>query len=398
MQHLARHYMGAGADRLLHAPSFAAARKAFGWAGETRDCGGTYQFGQDGGAVLSAIGRSWNLDLWWGDDGLLHVAPQYLPRAELAEASAGALVYDAQWDIARGTWTETVPIGAERWGLANRFRYSGVRDYVRVGWIEEFGLDRADDLVARWGRVLEVDVSWDWVASCLVYLGDHQISRRPTRGTERFTPRTVATFHAPLHALELEPGDFLRVNHYGGVQEDGGYDRRLFRVEEVGLEWSGKRVKVVLADMLAEERKRTAAFDKTSNWARLRRLAPDGKHAVTFTAGSATVRLAGPLFLEAGIKPGDLVLFDDDAADVHVNLAITDTAELASRGTVTVDAPAPVTRTTGAFTVQRTRLDPPTDAEFPGQYPLGAGHYFCACDSATGTFSDGSPGFRAEGL
>lgn len=397
IQHLARHYMGPDAHKLLHAGSFAATREAFGWAGDTRDAGGNYSAGDDGASTISAIGKSWKLDLWWGADGLLHVAPQYLTQQQLAEAAAGALVYDAQWDVLRGSWSETVPLGAERWGLANRFRYSGVREFVRVGWTEDLGIDEAEDLVARWGRVLEVDVSWAWVASALVYKNLHRASRLPTLPAERFTQRTVVTFQAPLHALELEPGDFLRVSHFAGSQLEGGYDRRLFRVEEVGLDWSGKRTKVVLADMLEEDRRRVAAFDKTSNWSRLRRDRFDGKHLVQLAAGSNVVRLSGPLFAGAGIKVGDLLLHDDDDAGVHLNLAITDASQLGTTGEVLVDEASPVTLSTGAFNVQRTRADPPNDAEFPGQYPLGAGHYFCACSSATGTFTDGSPGFRAEG-
>jgi hypothetical protein len=293
IQHLARYYMGADAHKLLHAPSFEATRQAFGWAGDTRDAGGSYTAGDDGASVISAIGKSWKLDLWWGADGRLHVAPQFLTQQQLTEAAAGALVYDAQWDVVAGTWTETVPLGAERWGIANRFRYSGLREYVRVGWIEDLGIDRAEDLVARWGRVLEVDVSWAWVASALLYKNFHRASRLPTIPNERFTQRAVVNFSAPLHALELEPGDFLRVSHFAGSQLEGGYDRRLFRVEEIGLEWSGKRTKIVLADMLEEDRQRGAAFDKSSNWSRLRRPAFDGKHLVQFDAGSKVVRWMG---------------------------------------------------------------------------------------------------------
>ncbi|WP_373047175.1 hypothetical protein [Vulgatibacter sp.] len=396
MQHIARYYMGHNAHHLLHGPSFEATRRSFGTKGNGR-CGGTFVPGEDGGTTLGKIAASWNLDLWWGADGLLHCSPQRFSQDELAKQAATAIVYDAEWDVVRDSWSESIPLGSERWGLANTCKHSDLKDYTRVGFAAELGIEENYSALMDWGRRLEYDASWTWVVSAYVFNNGQPIFQPEFRDDQRLTQRTVARFRAPLFALELECGDLIRLSHFAGTQADGGYERRLFRVEEVTLEWSTKTVTIAAVDMDSDEQMLSAAFDKSANWSRFRRQVADAVHRVSFTAGSQLVELQGPLFADAGVKVGDLILFDDDEAGIHLNLEVSDVSQLSTSGQVSVDLPADVSLTTGVFNVQRTKLDPPTDAEFPGQYPLGSGHYFCACESATGTFTNGIPGFRAGG-
>jgi len=528
IEHIVRLYAGQKAYHRLHHPSFEEVRRYFG---SSRGVGGTYTYGEDAGSVISAIARTYNLDLWWDADGKLRISKQTFNRATLAEKVPGSVVYDAQWEILRDSWQETIPIGAERWGIANRFNHTGLKDYTRPGFIDELGLDEREDLIKKWGRVLEVDVDWSWFASAYVYrdgvLRDQPVFFEPNRMEQR----TVATFYAPLFALELEVGDFIRIHHFAGSQLDTGYEGRLFRVEEVGLEWGGKRVKVVCVDMNYEEEKKTVLFDDDIGWNRIARAAPDGKHEVGFTAGSKLVDLIGDGFRAAGIKVGDLLLHDDDDLGRHANLEVvnvdllrnyagtpyevsasafnpadwrlefdyypdtsaidrnhflfdfrnetgtlalyrtnlahgrlfllldgvgyssadrvwvpgqryrisvvrTDRVRLYIDGVaqvgsglnplpgfqfttgligsgragsfetttgrlenfnpaIVVDTAPTFTAKVGTFKVQRTKLDPPTDAEFPGRYKLGSDIYVCASEG--GTFSNGLPGFTFEG-
>ena len=336
IEHIVRLYAGQKAYHRLHHPSFEEVRRYFG---SSRGVGGTYTYGEDAGSVISAIARTYNLDLWWDADGKLRISKQTFNRATLAEKVPGSVVYDAQWEILRDSWQETIPIGAERWGIANRFNHTGLKDYTRPGFIDELGLDEREDLIKKWGRVLEVDVDWSWFASAYVYrdgvLRDQPVFFEPNRMEQR----TVATFYAPLFALELEVGDFIRIHHFAGSQLDTGYEGRLFRVEEVGLEWGGKRVKVVCVDMNYEEEKKTVLFDDDIGWNRIARAAPDGKHEVGFTAGSKLVDLIGDGFRAAGIKVGDLILHDEDDSDRHANLEVVNADWLNVRFTTGDDPP-----------------------------------------------------------
>lgn len=404
IQHLAHKYMGENAHWRLHDASFNRARPEglnallFG----VGVVGGTYRRGQDGGEVITAIAKCYGLDLWWGSDGLLHIQNKYPSRDELLEAVAGAPIYDSQWEILRETWSETVPIGAERWGMVNHLRYTGEKEYTRPGFERELGQKYGvgivgidEEAIEAWGRVLQKDVPLDWVVTAHVSTNG-QVTEFPLFNLSKkdLQHRTVATFYAPLFALELDVGDFVRITHPHGSQEDGGYKLRLFRVEEIGLEWSTKRCKVVAVDMTDYEERNSALLDDESKWIRAKRDTPDGRNSIILK--ETEVELTGPMFAEELVKPGDFILVDTEEGELSSRVVSVGAWD-GIRRVVTVDTPLESDREHKTFTIQRSHLDPPTDAEFPGSYPLGNEIYFRACDEETGLFSDNTPGYKVEG-
>lgn len=403
IQHLAHKYMGENAHLRLHDASFNLARRSglasllFG----VGVVGGTYTRGQDGGEVISALAKCHGLDLWWGSDGLLHVQNKYPSRDELLEKVAGAPIYDAQWEILRETWSETVPIGAERWGVVNHLRYTGAKEYTRPGFERELGekygvnvLGVDEEAIEAWGRVLQKDVPLDWVVTAHVSTNG-QVTEFPLFNISKkdLQHRTVVTFYAPLFALELDVGDFVRITHPHGSQELGGYKLRLFRVEEIGLEWSTKRCKVVAVDMTDYEERNSAILDDESKWIRAKRDTPDGVHSIITKA--TEVELTGPMFSKELVKPGDFILVETEEGELSSRVVSVGEWD-GIRRVVTVDTPLELNREHKTFTIQRSHLDPPTDAEFPGSYPFGNEIYFRACDEETGLFSDNTPGYKVE--
>jgi len=383
-------YMDTAQPDLLHKPSFQRARKNLAWEG-MGDLGGFYDNENvDGAEVIGAIARTFDLDLVWGADGKVHVSTPAVGPGDLLSAVPGCPVYSAEWDIVRDSWRESIPLGADRWGLANRFKAQGSKDNTEFGWAATWPIFQGSEALERdWGRVLEADVEWAWRTTAQIRDDGRIVDFPAYLPVQRFAPRVIAEMEAPLFALELECGDFLRFAHFAGSQEDGGYDRRLFRVEEVALDWSTKRVKLVILDMDNEEQRKSAAFDNEARWVRFGRDAWDGLHRVTWPGGDGVTLLIGPLFSLSGIRVGDFIRIDE----LDLNARIT--AVLGSNtSAVTVDTDVPMPPgTSQTFRLERSHLDPPSDT---GRYPLGSDHYFRSCDETTGLFSDASPGFRAE--
>jgi len=109
---------------------------------------------------------------------------------------------------------------------------------------------------------------------------------------------------------------------------------------------------------------------------------------------ATSVELRGTKFIAAGVRVGDLILIDDDERDIHENLEIVAVETTAEGLRVTVDVEPVAVGTFREFTVRRTHLDPPTDAEFPGRYPFGSSMYLRLADATTLKFSDGTPALR----
>jgi len=392
MELIVTRYMDTTQPSLLHKPAFERARKNFAWTGMGK-LGGFYEDeGIDGAEVINAIARTFEMDLVWDADGKVRVATPHIGPADLLSMVPGCPVYSAEWDIVRDSWTETIPLGSERWGLANRFNHQGEKDNTEFGvasqWLNNTAFYGSPEKEIEWGRLLEADIDWSWINTTQVRDNGNAIDFPLHLHDHKHTPHCIAELYAPLFALELECGAFLRISHWAGSQAEGGYQNRLFRVEEVGLDWTSKRVKLVLVDMDAVEERKSAAFDDETRWVRLGRETWDGLHRVQWPGGSL-VQLIGPLFTHADIKIGDFIRVDS----LNYNARITDILINNPTGVTVNTDQTQVSGSAPTFRVERSHIDPPSDT---GRYPLGSDFYFRSCDEASGLFSDGSPGYRAE--
>lgn len=386
--------------------TFDAVRNSFS-LGAGQNAGGTFKPGDDGASVISAVAKSHHLDLWWAADGKLHIAAPWPDQLNGLLQMAGSRVYDANFDIIKGSFIETIPLGSERHGLVNAINITGLKDYAApasiLGYTGDVNWSNGMPLRWSWGRVLQMDDDWTWITSAFVYafqpLSADQLrvieSPNMDADAAHDIVHSVAAFNSYLHALELECAEFIRVLHWAGSQQDGGYQYRSFRVEEVGLDWSGKRVKVVAVDANDFETGNRGVFDREDRWYRIARYADDGVLSITLN-GTTTVQFNGATFRNVGIKVGNFIRIQPYNGSELENLQITSIANLASLGQVTVSAAAAHSGTYKTFIVERDHADPPGEADFPGRYPTGAQMYFRAANEATGLFPNGDPAFKAE--
>lgn len=343
---------------------------------------GNLEPGTTGADLLDSIGRSWALDWWWSNEGRIRCRPAHVTKKDLLERIPAARVYDARWDILRGSWSERVPLASERWGYATQLRFTGGREIYSEKEQEGTG--------ATWnrygpvqGRALEAEVhlTWWFPVAPAYPAAQLQVSS---------TFHHVVTFRAPLHALELELGDYLRVTHWAGVTEEGGYRDRLLRVEGLTLDWAGHQVEVQAVDMGWIEEANPGVLDDESHWVRLQREQPDGRHMVLATQDARLVRLEGPDFLRAGIRPGDFLVAVEPYAQESYRIA----AVAAQDDGLLVTLEESWDRgSCETWRVERSHLDPPDD---PARYPAGARFYTRLADEETGTFRDGSPAYRLQ--
>lgn len=364
----------------IDAASFAEVRSVSDRDWRTTKLAGELTEGQTGAETFDAIGRCFGLDFWWASDGKLHVRTAQVSLRDIDQRIPAARTYDARWDILRDSWQETIPLASERWGIANTMRIEGTKEHGHEEDMTWVGHEERQ----AWGRTLEADIDLTW--------------RDRWRGASKADLPNLSRFHhrisfrAGLQALELELGDYLRITHWAGVAEEGGYRERLVRIEGITLDWSGKQTQIDAVDMGWVEEENPGFLDSEKHWVRFQRLQADGIHAVKPTASDTTLDLSGASFKRANIKPGDFLILIHGKSETTYRLESV--ASAPSGLLVTIDEAASLAGDVHTFRVERSHLDPPTNEEFPGKYPLTDRFYTRLADEVSGQFSDGTPAYR----
>lgn len=351
---------------------------------------GELRSGQTGAEVLDAIGRTHELDFYFSWHGRLRVRPARATAKDISDRIPAARVYDAQWDIIRGSWEERIPLASERWGIATLFRPTAQKEDQVSPDIERIGEEER----AEWGRILETDVEYSWWDR-MVFAGD-AVKTKWQWGQRLDKFQHTIRFHTGIQGLELELGDYLRVTNKQGIAEDGGYEERLLRVEGLTLHWHLRQVEVVAIDMSWVEDGFPGVLDDETHWTRLEVKQPDGMTRISATSDSVLVQLQGDRWEEAGIKVGDVIRMPAEDGYGEIVRQIQALAKVGSNWMATLDEPMGETRTIETFRAERTHTDPPTEAEWPGRYPVTSKAYVRLADEESGTFSDGTPGYRLQ--
>ena len=342
--------------------------------------------GEDAMEVLTAICASHQIDAFWGPDEKIHFLTDGVNADTIRNLSSLTLVTDES-DIQEGSWSSRIPIGNERWGMASVFVPQGLppdsslasSGYRSAALAQAYGRDIRKDVEVSWRRVMvtqrsntevapadpDEDVSlvvqtqpsaWAWeIDDALFYAFGAQ--------------ETIHTFTLPLRGWRYLPGDYLRIQHWAGMNESGGFTSRLGRVESAELDWSAKTVTIEVLDRGALDDVQPWIIDAASNW---RRYVPEPGRYVSLTATSTTVA-CGSWDAEAqGVTPGD-ELWIRARGSYNSGAGFVGRIDSVAVGGASFEldalSPAPATSASEEdFEIRRTHETPPSEADFPGQY------------------------------
>ena len=340
--------------------------------------------GEDAMQVLTSICASHQIDAFWGPDEKIHFLTDGVNADTIRNLSSLNLITDES-DIQEGSWSSRIPIGNERWGMASVFVPQGLppdsslasSGYRSSALAQAYGRDIRKDVEVSWRRVMvtqrsntetapadpDEDISlvvqtqpsaWAWeIDDALFYAFGSQ--------------ETIHTFTLPLRGWRYLPGDYLRIQHWAGMNESGGFTSRLGRVESAELDWSAKTVTIEVLDRGALDDVQPWIIDAASNW---RRYTPEPGRYVSLTATSTTVS-CGSWDAEAQeVTPGDELWIRARGSYNSGAGFVGRIASVAVGGSsFELDDPAPATSASEEdFEIRRTHETPPSEADFAGQY------------------------------
>lgn len=409
---LVRDYVVGGTNEYLHVdPEDAELYR-------NRPLGGTIKPDDSLDAVITANADTHGIDLFWekpdvpGGNSRIRMRPRGISQRDLTTNIPAANLYTEAADIEEDTWSEELPQGNERWGIANCFKFDGIKD-----WYPEALRDRLSsyEILQAWdyevelpngtketyentpiprslihGRKIERSIQLSWLSQ--VTWEGRLIATIATN--EYGEQESVATFTTGLIGLREELGNYIRITTRDGFHttDAAGYVRRLFRVD--GMTYSPRNFRVTLRALDCSQ------FDTESYW-----LLDDEELYVVSSAGAAyadagMVYGTGTNWYAEGVRGSG----DEDAEDMYfyvpgvlcekiLSCAYPDALEL--------ENPEASTYTTGAYLILRGFGSRPNNDTKPGyyvspdetRYAMLCDETATASDGKRGAFADGTPGY-----
>jgi hypothetical protein len=249
-----------------------------------RHLGGTIKPDAELDEVLAQNTDTHGIDMFWekpetpGSHSRIRFRPRGISERDLAVNIPAANHYGEAEDIEEGTWSEELPQGNERWGIANCFRFKGIKEWYseemrdRLGTYEilqawDYEIELPDGTTQKYentaiprslihGRKIERDINLTWLSQVT---WDGQLIA--TIATNEYGEQeSIATFTTGLIGLREELGNYIRVTTRDGFHttDQVGYVRRLFRVD--GISYSPRNFRVTFRALDCSQ------FDTESYW------------------------------------------------------------------------------------------------------------------------------------
>ncbi|MDP3910859.1 MAG: hypothetical protein Q8Q14_10765 [Gemmatimonadales bacterium] len=363
--------------------TFTEAKEAAGVRGNFACCG-VLDEEKPAREYVEAIAKTWGLDFHQTREGKVAMRTRGLTAKDIAERIPRAKEFSDSFDLQEGTWSERIPTGDERWGVANAFKLEGLKPTTLAIWprLAESPYQYRTELLGD--RIIERPLETSWRRQSEPNVRWIEALAEPWTVT-----RFVAAFETHLAALSRWLGDFLLVTHWAGSIDGGrGWESRLAQIQTIILKLKQRRVGLEVLDREPDHAGIfPAILDSRSLWTQFR---PRSPQSIDTTAGVAAVvcNAWGPE--SEGVAPNHALWTPRGAYLVdywHTISNVTPTGFDVS--------PVPTqTEHLTDFVIKRTHVMPPTDAREPGRYPNGSDMYARLCERASGTFSNDDPGYK----
>jgi hypothetical protein len=341
--------------------------------------------------------------------------------------------YEFFYDFAEDSYSEQIPRGDDRWGWANSFRIRGHKSYCGPKMIpDRMALDASmyndgiadKNYIEEHGQVVEREISiearhalryWRRSGQMSWFSQPHDFRRRLFQWVaHHLRLRAVVRVTLPAFAVRNRLGDFVRLTHPQGMLADGGYYKRLFRIDAIRYDPQEANVSWELVDFDAYDTMRPTAEDdqgtpvrglayvlddeensvraRSYNWsspARTCRWSGGGTSVLTDGTWDASACVVGDIF-----RP-----HADHLTNADNRLSKKIVGGISSAG-FTVESAMGTGETVEAWTVWRSYATPPDSTSHPGQYQSGTDanqRYGALCTeeaSGLGHMSDNDDGYR----
>lgn len=379
-----------------------------------RPLGGTIKLDDALDDVITANADTHGIDMFWekpevpGGKSRIRLRPRGISERDLTVNIPAANSYTEAADIEDGTWSEELPQGNERWGIANCFRFKGIKEWFpenvrdKLGTYEilqvwDYEVELPNGTTQTYtntaiprslihGRRIERDIQLAWLAQPT---WEGQLIAT-TAMNEYGEQESVASFTTGLIGLREELGNYIRVTTRDGFHttDPAGYTRRLFRVD--GMVYSPRNFRVTFRALDCSQ------FDTEAYW-----LLDDEDLYIVSNSGTAyadagMVYGTGTNWYNEGVRGSA----DDETVDMYFyipGVIYEKIRSCAYANALELENPEASSYAATNYYIVRGFGSRPDNSIKPGYYVSpNETRYAMLCDE-TATATDGKPGAFADG-